>query len=475
MKKMNNENFITDKINSFLSNLQESLRSFVSASLFLQKFDYFILLLIIILLFTSLFASTNILGVIAILIIFLTVIKLFFIRGQNVEFSPSNVILFTFLSICFISVLFSPFLELSIKGFLKTLIYILFYYSIVQFFRFNKNKMVPLIFIISFFITIESLYSVIQSFYPLEAIATWQDTSYINPEDMLSRIYGTLKPYNPNLLCGYLIVGMSSIITICLWAFIGKHKKTLLFSIITMIIVLSAIFLTGSRGGYIAVFSMFITAIILVNLFLKNYFSDKIQKMWKKFCVSFICITSFIIVLTPPILKRILSIFILRKDSSTSFRLNVYNSTWNMFLDNWFSGIGVGNETFRNMYGLYMKTGFDALSAYSIFLEIAVESGIFALLLFIAFFFIIMKKALYFIKNSNQIEQKIIITAIFIMICGVFSHGLFDTIFFRPQLQFLFWTNIAIMTVILDDKKEKTIDNVEHVITKIANFVESKI
>lgn len=82
---------------------------------------------------------------------------------------------------------------------------------------------------------------------------------------------------------------------------------------------------------------------------------------------------------------RVLSIFAMRQDSSNSFRFNVYQSSFNMFKDNWLLGIGVGNQNFREIYGLYMRTGFDALSAYNIFLEISVESGIFALLAFLGF------------------------------------------------------------------------------------------
>ena len=31
------------------------------------------------------------------------------------------------------------------------------------------------------------------------------------------------------------------------------------------------------------------------------------------------------------------------------------------------------------------------------------------------------------------------------MILAVMGHGLFDTIWFRPQVQLLFWTNIAML------------------------------
>ncbi len=67
----------------------------------------------------------------------------------------------------------------------------------------------------------------------------------------------------------------------------------------------------------------------------------------------------------------------MRSDSSNSFRFNVYNSCIDMFKDNYLLGIGVGNQNFREIYGLYMKTGFDALSAYNIYLETTVESGVF--------------------------------------------------------------------------------------------------
>ena len=472
---MNNCSFITDKINKIFSTTQEFLRPVVSASLFLQRFDYFILLLMILLYVFSLYTGTNTIGIVAFLIVALSVIKLFFIRGQTIELYPSSIILIGFLAICFISVLFSSYIKLSFLGFSYYALYIAFYFSVLHFFRFNKNKIVPLIFIIMFLITIEAGYALIQSFHPLEAIATWQDTSYTNEEDILSRVYGTLKPYNPNLLCGYLIVGLSSIFTVGFWAFIYKHKKTFIFAVISMVITLLAIFKTGTRGGYMGVFIMLLIAFILINMISKDYFSKKVQKLWKKICIGLISLGGIAIISTPAIFKRIISIFMLRGDSSTSFRMNVYKSTWEMFKDNWFTGIGCGHDTFRNMYGLYMITGFDALSAYSIYLEIIVEAGIFALLFFLSFFVMLAKSSVNFIKKNNKLEQKVIVVSILIMITGVFIHGFVDTIFFRPQLQFLFWTNIAILSVILEENNKNEINNIQQIIINVSDSITEKI
>ena len=145
----------------------------------------------------------------------------------------------------------------------------------------------------------------------------------------------------------------------------------------------------------------------------------------------------------------LLSIFAMIQDSSNSFRFNVYHSSVDMFKDNWLLGIGVGNQNFREIYWLYMKTGFDALSAYNIFLEIAVESGLFALIAFVGFLITLIKNSVKFILKSADTKSVIFAATALISICAVCIHGLVDTVFFRPQIQFVFWTMVAIARIIV--------------------------
>ena len=164
----------------------------------------------------------------------------------------------------------------------------------------------------------------------------------------------------------------------------------------------------------------------------------------------------FIFVVTnPALIKRFESIFALRADSSISFRFNVYEAAWRMFLDNPFLGIGVGNQNFREIYGLYMKTGYDALGSYCVPLEIAVESGIFALIAFVVFLVIATKQCIKVCLNENKpINTKVLALCITLTIAATMGHGLFDTIWFRPQVQFLFWTFIAMLNT-----KELALEN----------------
>ena len=94
-----------------------------------------------------------------------------------------------------------------------------------------------------------------------------------------------------------------------------------------------------------------------------------------------------------------------------------------------------------------MKTGYDALGSYCVPLEIAVESGIFALIAFVCFLFFVLKQcAKVCLDNNKMIKDKILALCVVLLVCATMGHGLFDTIWFRPQVQFLFWTFIAMLS-----------------------------
>ena len=426
-------------INTLLQNIQKVLKPIYDRSLILQKIDWFIGINLFLVIFSSTFAQSDTIGYFALFAILLTVVKLLTKTGTKFEMNLADKFLLLYFIFVIISVAGSSLFYLSLKGFLKTLTYLGFYISIIHYLKDNRDKIKWLFVSFVLCACYESVFAFLQNFGAVEEISGWQDMSHLNPEEVMTRVYGTLKPYNPNLFGGYML---SIIPAFLVLPFI--NKKVILITLITGILSCIALILTGCRGAYIG---LFFEVIILLSIIYK-LIKPKFKKIFSAIAGFFAISLSFVIISISSLRARIFSIFAMRSDSSNSFRFNVYNSCIDMFKDNWLLGIGCGNQNFREIYGLYMKTGFDALSAYNIYLEIAVESGIFALIAFMLFLIRNIYKAIKYILSNKNIETVFVLSA-FLSLIGILAHGFVDTVFFRPQIQFTFWIMVGILRTIL--------------------------
>lgn len=428
---------------------QEKLAFLYDNSLFLQHIDKFILLFVVLTFLGSTFMNSDSIGFFALIAIFLTVVKMLTKPNEKLDFKNFEIWLVAYFMLVIVSLFGSTLFSLSLKGFFKTFVYIGFYFSVAQYLK-NNKKMIPVVLgTLALCVAGESLIGFLQSFLHLDEISTWQDTSNLNPEDVLSRVYGTLKPLNPNLFGGYLVAGFPTVLGSVFFFLNRKQFKYAIVPAIFTLVSIYAIFQTGCRGAYLALM------LILGCVFLVS--AKFLWKTYKKLYISFISsvVVLFMMAITfvGALRHRFMSIFAMRNDSSNSFRFNVYHSSLQMFKDNWLLGIGVGNKNFREIYGLYMKTGFDALSAYNIYLETAVESGIFALIAFLGTLITLSINAVKFILTELDIEKVIFVATSIIAIWAVMFHGLVDTIYFRPQLQFMFWTYVAVISALIPSKK----------------------
>lgn len=429
------------------------IKYFVNNSFIMDNIDNLAFILLCFMLSISTFVSSDYIGIFALLFSLCMIFKFIFKNDFKINLLDYEKAIIVFFLIVTVSLFGSTLFKLSLHGYIKTFVYILFYFSISLFFKDNKNKVQPLIMLTVCLMSAESFIAIAQNHAGVLEISGWQDMSNINPEEVISRAYGTLKPYNPNLLAGYLLCGLSSFIFMIFKNLKPSKRRYSLIYLSLFLINLVAIIDTGCRGAYLGFlffFPILITALIYhINKTLGGI--SNIKKRYKNIFLSGIVGLILFIYLNPALIKRVQSIFALRADSSISFRFNVYESVWRMFLDNPYLGIGVGNQNFREIYGLYMKTGFDALGSYCVPLEIAVESGIFALIAFLAFLFLFIKHCINIFKNDNcPLDYKILALSFVLMTGAVMGHGLFDTIWFRPQVQILFWTNIAMLKAIKD-------------------------
>ena len=435
------------------------IKNFVNNSFLMENIDNIAFLVLLLILFSAITSSSEIMGGLALVFSFIVLFKKIFkgnIFSLNLcDYKKAIVVYFLIVTLSlFASSLFS----LSFHGYIKTFIYVLFFFSVCEFFRFNKSKILLTILFISLLMSYESFVAIVQNYSGVSEISGWQDMTNINPEQVVSRAYGTLKPYNPNLLAGYLLCGLSSFIFLILYFLNAQKKRIALFFAILFLINLIAIIDTGCRGAYLGFLFFFPCLFLALLYFVNKKFGGlaNIKKRYKNITLFGVVGVLFFILTNPALIKRFESIFALRADSSISFRLNVYESVWKMFLDNPFLGIGVGNQNFREIYGLYMKSGFDALGSYCVPLEIAVESGVFALFAFVLFLFFVVKKCVKIALNQKSLmNEKILALSIVLMILATMGHGLFDTIWFRPQVQLLFWVNIAMLEGVCESKLVK--------------------
>lgn len=440
--------------NNILSYTQDKLDFVYKNSLFLQKIDALIFVSILAVLLSSTLLASDGIGFIALITMFLTFIKVVFKKGEKFEPNLFELVILIYFMIVVVSLAGSTLFVLSLKGFMKTFTYLGFYVSVVHYLKDNKAKIPFVLSVIALSVGFEGIVGFMQNFAHVEEISTWQDVSNLNPEEVMTRVYGTLKPYNPNLLGGYFVAGIPSLFGLSALYLYLKKLPAAIISICLSLISVVALFLTGCRGSYIGCIVIFAGLFLISAKFLwKTY-----KKIYFTLLGGMFVIVSAALIFISSLRARVFSIFAMRQDSSNSFRFNVYQSSIDMFKDNWLLGIGVGNKNFREIYGLYMKTGFDALSAYNIFLETAVESGIFALIAFLIFLILLVIDSVKYICHSCDVKRIIYISVALVSIVGMLVHGLVDTVFFRPQIQFVFWTMVAISSSVLKEQYKRVFD-----------------
>ena len=426
--------------NKILKFSQQKTEYLYKNSLFLQHIDKLIFASIMLVFLASTVMSSDVIGFIALITVFLTVVKVLTKPDETLSCRGYELWLLAYFMIVIISLAGSTLFHLSLKGFFKTFTYMAFYFSLMQYLKNNKSKIPYLLGAIGLCVSFEAVVGFLQNFSHVEEISGWQDVSGLNPEEVMTRVYGTLKPFNPNLLGGYFVAGIPALYGLSAYFLADRKYKLSIVGVVLALLSTLTLFLTGCRGSYIGMMVIFCSMFAVSAKYLwKNY-----KTIYLSVVGAVVAFATSAILLVSSLRARVLSIFAMRQDSSNSFRFNVYHSSVEMFKDNWLLGIGVGNQNFREIYGLYMKTGFDALSAYNIFLEIAVESGIFALIAFVGFLINLVKNSVQFILKSENTKAVILVATAGISICAVCIHGFVDTVFFRPQIQFVFWTMVAI-------------------------------
>jgi putative inorganic carbon (HCO3(-)) transporter len=150
-----------------------------------------------------------------------------------------------------------------------------------------------------------------------------------------------------------------------------------------------------------------------------------------------------------PLRVRVMSLVAGREDSSNNFWINVWTSVLAMINDRPWLGIGPGNTAFNLVYPLYQQPKFNALSAYSIPLELLVEAGVPGLLAGVALLFTAVRTGLR--QGQGQGMLNLPSLAAVAVFAGLAVQGLTDTIFFRPEVQLVGLFSLATLAAAAAD------------------------
>jgi putative inorganic carbon (hco3(-)) transporter len=385
------------------------------------------------------FSATSLLGVLLLCIAGYWVL-LTLCEENPFESTPIHLLVLLYWTIATLAVVLSPVKAAAFSGWVKLTLYLIFFALTARVLRSpqRRNWILTVFLLVA---TVVSVYGIRQQLFGVEQLATWNDPTSEMAGD--TRVYSYLG--NPNLLAAYLLPAIAfSLAAVFIWqGWLPKALAGMMFCLNS-----ACLYFTDSRGGWIGMIAL----IVVFSILLYVWFRDYLSPFWRTWLLPIVLgimaimlIGAFLAV--EPLRMRILSIFAGRDDSSNNFRINVWETVIEMIKARPIIGIGPGNEAFNQVYPLYMKPRFSALSAYSIYLETAVETGLLGLTCFLGLLGITFSTGIWRLQGlqrQGNLQGFWLIAAIAGM-AGILAHGIVDTVWYRPQVNTLWWLMIAVI------------------------------
>ncbi|MBQ8276101.1 MAG: O-antigen ligase family protein [Clostridia bacterium] len=270
-----------------------------------------------------------------------------------------------------------------------------------------------------------ALYGIYQNYFGV-ANTTWLDETMF--EDIRGRVVSMFE--NPNMLANYLIM----LFPLAFAAFLCAKTRNGRYGTGLMVLAFGlCLVFTWSRGAWLGL-------IIGMLVFLL---------MWNRRTLGVLLLGLFGIPFLPFILpENIISRFTSIgnvADSSTSYRVSIWRASLKMAGDFFTSGIGVGENAFRQVYPMYSLAGIEAAPhSHNLFLQIQIELGIIGLLLFLAVLFLFAQSSLTYNSCGRDRETRLMAVGGFAGIVAALAQGMTDYIWYNYRVYFIFWFVLAL-------------------------------
>jgi putative inorganic carbon (HCO3(-)) transporter len=340
--------------------------------------------------------------------------------------TPADSYILGFLLVGFISALGSPLFGKSLHGYIsKTLEWFVIFYLVLEVFKEHKH-----IRILIFILIGTSLATAIDSFWQF---FTGKDIFLGRTIETFGRVCAGFK--TTNSLSGFLIFPILLAVS-----YILKGKSTLLWLGVIFILG-TALVLTFTRTAWMAVILSFVFFLTLLK-------RDRKAFIFLSLSLAIAAILAFIF-LSYEYNNRLFS---QDRATSMSWRVTVWQDAFEMIGDRPF--LGHGPNTFMDIFEFYRhRTIGDPTYAHNCFLQIAVETGLLGLGLFLLIFAKIFSGVIKYIREENNI----LAAGLFAGSIGFLFQSFFDTHLYSLQLSALFWvmTGLLVSVSKINHNKEK--------------------
>lgn len=411
-RHIDNSIFFAISNNSKISNLK--LKKIIENSIILsflinRDIQFYVFISVLVL---SPFISTSItviLGSIAVILSFFSILT----KGNSIKYP--KLYLF-FLSLFLLSVIigsiFNYRLKSSPKIFIIYIVYIILGLMIPYIVN-SKYKLKVSLKSIAFTSIFICIYGLYQFIYGAPMDKNWIDTTF---GSNIIRVYSVFG--NPNVFGEYLIL----IIPIIFFLFKTTKSKTYkIIYFLTMLLAISNVFMTFSRGSLVG---LIIGILIVVLLKAREYLP---------LLIIMGIISPFF--LSDSMLKRILSIFS-PKDTSTNYRRTIYRISIDILKDNYLTGIGLGQ--FQEVYKFYSLGIAKSFHGHNTYLMIFIELGILGFFSFL-FMFISWSRLIFSTLKSKDREIGLIAICIFAGIISCSIQGIVDHIWHNYDIFLMYF------------------------------------
>ena len=234
---------------------------------------------------------------------------------------------------------------------------------------------------------------------------------------------------NPNIYAVYLIV---VIIFSGILLLDKERKRYVAFYLTSLALNLTALILTWTRGAWAA---LAVSAIAFVII--------RSRRTPKILLLPTVMLPIAFFLLPSSVINRFISIFNL-EDTSIASRLSIWRSSLDMLLDNLLLGIGIGEDAFREEFSKYAEDSVSAPHSHNLFLELGLEVGTFALVLFLFLIVIRVRHRASYAKYVRNSSVDYLCTVSGAAFFALLAFGMTDYIWYNYTMFVLFWVVFGI-------------------------------